>query len=80
MVSYPVDIFFDFGNYTERSPPIAEVIQAGVVPRFVQFLMRDDFPQLQVLNPSTTCIILVSSCKIDSLTMSFLASINITSV
>ncbi|OIT07584.1 PREDICTED: importin subunit alpha-2-like [Nicotiana attenuata] len=31
----------------ERSPPIAEVIQAGVVPRFVQFLMRDDFPQLQ---------------------------------
>ncbi|XP_055820234.1 importin subunit alpha-2-like [Solanum dulcamara] len=31
----------------ERSPPIEEVIQAGVVPRFVQFLMRDDFPQLQ---------------------------------
>ncbi|XP_009612538.1 importin subunit alpha-2 [Nicotiana tabacum] len=31
----------------ERSPPITEVIQAGVVPRFVQFLMRDDFPQLQ---------------------------------
>lgn len=33
---------------TERSPPIEEVIQAGVVPRFVQFLVRDDFPQLQV--------------------------------
>ena len=32
----------------ERSPPIEEVIQAGVVPRFVQFLMREDFPQLQV--------------------------------
>ncbi|PHT40693.1 Importin subunit alpha-2 [Capsicum baccatum] len=31
----------------ERSPPIEEVIQAGVVPRFVQFLMMDDFPQLQ---------------------------------
>nr|GMD47023.1 importin subunit alpha-2-like [Ipomoea batatas] len=31
----------------ERSPPIDEVIQAGVVPRFVQFLARDDFPQLQ---------------------------------
>ncbi|OIT29934.1 importin subunit alpha-2 isoform X1 [Nicotiana tabacum] len=31
----------------ERSPPIEEVIQAGVVPRFVQFLVRDDFPQLQ---------------------------------
>jgi HEAT repeat protein len=31
----------------ERSPPIEEVIAAGVVPRFVQFLMREDFPQLQ---------------------------------
>ncbi|KAL5096513.1 hypothetical protein RYX36_000840 [Vicia faba] len=29
------------------SPPIEEVIQAGVVPRFVEFLMREDFPQLQ---------------------------------
>lgn len=33
----------------ERSPPIEEVIQAGVVPRFVEFLMREDFPQLQVI-------------------------------
>ena len=32
----------------ERSPPIEEVIQSGVVPRFVEFLGRDDFPQLQV--------------------------------
>jgi len=32
----------------ERSPPIEEVIQAGVVPRFVEFLVREDFPQLQV--------------------------------
>ncbi|KAF5752163.1 importin subunit alpha-1 isoform X1 [Tripterygium wilfordii] len=31
----------------ERSPPIEEVIQAGVVPRFVEFLMREDFPELQ---------------------------------
>ncbi|XP_031266449.1 importin subunit alpha-1a-like [Pistacia vera] len=31
----------------EHSPPIEEVIQAGVVPRFVEFLMREDFPQLQ---------------------------------
>ncbi|OVA16841.1 Armadillo [Macleaya cordata] len=31
----------------ERSPPIEEVIQSGVVPRFVQFLQREDFPQLQ---------------------------------
>ncbi|KAH8953121.1 hypothetical protein BDL97_08G006700 [Sphagnum fallax] len=31
----------------ERSPPIEEVIAAGVVPRFVEFLMRGDFPQLQ---------------------------------
>jgi hypothetical protein len=32
----------------ERSPPINEVIQSGVVPRFIEFLARDDFPQLQV--------------------------------
>ncbi|KAI4378066.1 hypothetical protein MLD38_015603 [Melastoma candidum] len=31
----------------ERSPPIEEVIQSGVVPQFVEFLMREDFPQLQ---------------------------------
>ncbi|GMH07728.1 hypothetical protein Nepgr_009568 [Nepenthes gracilis] len=31
----------------ERCPPINEVIQAGVVPRLVEFLMREDFPQLQ---------------------------------
>ncbi|CAN6468286.1 unnamed protein product [Victoria cruziana] len=31
----------------ERSPPIEEVIQAGVVPRFVEFLTRTNFPQLQ---------------------------------
>jgi hypothetical protein len=31
----------------ERSPPIQDVIQAGVVPRFVEFLRREDYPQLQ---------------------------------
>ncbi|KAJ1687667.1 hypothetical protein LUZ63_019057 [Rhynchospora breviuscula] len=31
----------------ERSPPIEEVIAAGVVPRFVEFLTREDYPQLQ---------------------------------
>ncbi|KAJ8467167.1 hypothetical protein OPV22_029719 [Ensete ventricosum] len=31
----------------ERSPPIEEVIQSGVVPRFVEFLTREDYPQLQ---------------------------------
>merc|ERR1712166_412499 len=31
----------------ERSPPIQEVIQAGVVPRFIQFLKSYDNPQLQ---------------------------------
>ena len=31
----------------ERSPPIEEVIAAGVVPRFVQFLQAGDNPMLQ---------------------------------
>eukprot|EP01087_Luapelamoeba_hula_P021549 TRINITY_DN7563_c0_g1_i1.p1 TRINITY_DN7563_c0_g1~~TRINITY_DN7563_c0_g1_i1.p1 ORF type:complete len:529 (-),score=94.67 TRINITY_DN7563_c0_g1_i1:70-1656(-) len=31
----------------ERNPPIEEVINAGVVPRFVQFLTYHDNPQLQ---------------------------------
>ncbi|CAL5345765.1 unnamed protein product [Camellia sinensis] len=31
----------------EHSPPIDEVIKAGVVPRFVEFLGRQDLPQLQ---------------------------------
>ncbi|CAA6654357.1 unnamed protein product [Spirodela intermedia] len=30
-----------------EKPPIEEVIQSGVVPRFVEFLRREDFPQLQ---------------------------------
>lgn len=31
----------------ERSPPIDDVIRAGAVPRFVEFLKRNDVPQLQ---------------------------------
>ncbi|PRQ17093.1 hypothetical protein RchiOBHm_Chr7g0191291 [Rosa chinensis] len=31
----------------EHSPPIEEVIQFGVVPRFVEFLMKENFHQLQ---------------------------------
>ncbi|XP_021772441.1 importin subunit alpha-4-like isoform X2 [Chenopodium quinoa] len=31
----------------ERCPPIDEVIKAGVVPKFVEFLDRHDLPQLQ---------------------------------
>lgn len=36
----------------ERSPPIDEVIKAGVIPRFVEFLGRQDLPQLQVSVPT----------------------------
>lgn len=31
----------------DRTPPIEEVIQSGVVPRFVEFLAREDSPLLQ---------------------------------
>ena len=31
----------------ERNPPIQTVIDAGVVPRLVQFLQKDDAPALQ---------------------------------
>jgi hypothetical protein len=34
----------------EGNPPIEEVVQSGVVPRFVEFLVREDTPQLQVPN------------------------------
>jgi hypothetical protein len=39
---------FWFHICVERSPPIDEVIKAGAVPRFVEFLGRHDLPQLQV--------------------------------
>ncbi|KAL9239051.1 hypothetical protein vseg_013406 [Gypsophila vaccaria] len=31
----------------ERNPPIEDVVKTGVVPRLVEFLSRDDYPQLQ---------------------------------
>ena len=31
----------------EKNPPIQQVIDSGVVPRFVEFLQRDDNPALQ---------------------------------
>ena len=31
----------------EKNPPIQQVIDSGVVPRFVMFLQRDDNPALQ---------------------------------
>jgi importin subunit alpha-6/7 len=47
---------------SEKSPPIEEVIAAGVVPRLVEFLTREDYPQLQVnfiIMPFSSCIYLV---------------------
>ncbi|EFH49994.1 hypothetical protein ARALYDRAFT_909535 [Arabidopsis lyrata subsp. lyrata] len=41
----------------ECNPPIEEVIQAGVVPRFVEFLTREDYPQLQHYMESFTTYI-----------------------
>lgn len=35
-------------EFIERSPPIVEVIQSGVVPRIVEFL-TSDIPMLQVM-------------------------------
>ena len=43
-----LNLFFSFSHAPERSPPIEEVIRSGVVPRFVEFLLREDYPQLQV--------------------------------
>ena len=42
----------------ERSPPIEEVISTGVVPRFIEFLTREDHPQLQVWEKCHWSIIL----------------------
>lgn len=47
----------DLNLCAERSPPIDEVIKAGVVPKFVEFLGRHDLPQLQVGFIETFCSI-----------------------
>ena len=59
-------VFLSFES-VERSPPIEEVIKAGVVPRFVVFLQKVDFPQLQVQSQIPRFVWLVSelaSCGI----------------
>ena len=33
--------------FIDKNPPIQQVIDSGVVPRFVEFLQRDDNPALQ---------------------------------
>ncbi|CAK8541634.1 unnamed protein product [Lathyrus sativus] len=41
-------LFRKLHSIVERNPPpIDKVIQSGVVPRLVEFLAREDFPQLQ---------------------------------
>ncbi|KAL6579810.1 hypothetical protein OROMI_007834 [Orobanche minor] len=45
--SRQLEATIQFRKLLSIDPPIEEVIQAGVVPRFVDFLMRGDFPQLQ---------------------------------
>jgi len=63
----------DFDKYffvlSERSPPIEEVIQAGVVPRFVEFLMREDFPMLQVCYFILLCVVNIFLCLYVPLTL-----------
>lgn len=46
-------IFFVY-SLAEQNPPIQDVIDAKVVPRFVEFLKADDMPALQVGNPSSS--------------------------
>jgi hypothetical protein len=41
----------------ERNPPIEEVIKTGVIPKFVEFLQRQEAPQLQVCGHAGDVII-----------------------
>lgn len=40
-------LLYTLSTLEERNPPIQNVIDAGVVPKFVEFLQRDDNPALQ---------------------------------
>ncbi|XP_020249584.1 serine/threonine-protein phosphatase PP1(5.9)-like [Asparagus officinalis] len=55
-ISYEANSVYGLVSYLTRAnlrylsegcPSIEEVIHSGVVPRFVEFLVREDFPQLQ---------------------------------
>lgn len=61
-----IHLYLTFGFYfhAERSPPIDEVIKAGVVPRFVEFLGRHEVPQLQVWTFCCFCFILFPPVQI----------------
>lgn len=47
----------------EKSSPIEQVIQSAVVPRFVEFLFRDDLPQLQFEATSALSNIVAGTSK-----------------
>lgn len=38
---------------SDSSPPIDKMIKSGVVPRFVEFLKKNDYPKLQVRRKSS---------------------------
>ncbi|XP_024636598.1 importin subunit alpha-1a [Medicago truncatula] len=49
--------------WSEKSSPIEQVIQSAVVPRFVEFLFRDDLPQLQFEATSALSNIVAGTSK-----------------
>lgn len=52
--------FFVFVLCSEPNPPIDEVIQTGIIPRFVEFLQRDNSWSLQVSsNFLNKCVVLL---------------------
>ena len=65
----------------ERNPPIQQVIDAQVVPRFVEFLNRDDNPALQVSNAEPTyCVCLACSNNAPFNTLQFEAAWALTNI